>query len=1518
MQARITKIRFGMLSPEEIRRLAVVEVQFPTIYNHSLPKVGGIQDHRMGTCDRRYACGTCGNSVEKCNGHFGCVTLPFPVYHVFFLDLLVKVLRCFCFWCSSLMTSKNDPKITSCEDQLGRNKFQTIALQLKNRRKCPTCAGIQPAYTRHGLSIKADWQEVLEKLSEQERETVSKPFTALTALQILKDVQPEDARALGFNPDQARLSDMILEVLPIPPPIIRPSISVSDGSRARGQDDLTLLLQVIVKDAKKLRDTMEAEASKRKTDLESVENDMPDECLKLADAMNAHVAAYFNNDVRGQKQNVQRSGAPLRSINHRLKGKEGRIRGNLMGKRVDFSARSVISPDPLLDLDELGVPEEVALTLTVSEIVNRVNFAALTARVLKGPGRIDGARCIIREDGTIVHLELVEHRDRIRLQHGWVVERYLKDGEWVLFNRQPSLHKMSMMALKVRVMKGQTFRLSVCAVTPFNADFDGDEMNLHSVGGVEGQAELMQLMRLPEHIVSPQSNKPVIGLIQDALLGCYLMSLPNTFLRRDQMMQLIMWIKYPLKELIPLPEPAILKPEPMWTGKQALSMLFPPDLEYTRDPDFVVSKGQLLSGILNKSVMGTASGGLIHVMYIDYGPDAASHFVSDAQRLAAHFLLWRGFSVGITDIIPPAGVKEKVHALTLHAFRYVADVQNAAVSMGMSLTPKTDVEPAVNIALGSVLGRAGQLVQAALPSTNRVGCMVSAGSKGSAINLGQMIALVGQQSVDGQRIHGHPLPSFSVDQVGPNRHGFVKHNYLQGLTPEEFFHHAMGGREGLVDTSVKTALIGYMQRRLMKGMEDLKVEYDCTVRNSGGEIVEFVYGSDGLDAVNLEKVRNSLGFETDEQIKSRCTPTESDRLIKLREELRAGKLTVLCPKMEHDFHLPVNVGRLMANAQARWPKSSSPQFTPEELETLVQQLLESLNRISGDPKKTFYLRCYLSSELTVKRLVDLSREAVEFILISIENRYERSLVNPGEMVGALAAESCGEPATQLTLNSFHTSGCVHDVTLGVPRFKELIDVSRNLKTPSMTLALAGPFGTSFDGAEYVQSTLGSTFLYQLVKETLTLHEPDVLVSAKDQELCSLEAPFIPGDFQEKSPSEYIIRFQLDKAVMIARKIIPADVSKALVGHIGNDKVYVQFSDANMVNWVVRLRYLGPLPLSERLNSNKLQAQKSYMQKLQLTLLNEVRVSGMPDVTSAVVREREYTEIDSDTGGIVTKKHYYVQTRGTNLGQALLHGCIDFSSSWSNDVQEVQNLLGIEAAVSLLFHEINTVLSFDGTYVNPRHMAMVVGTMTHRGYLMPMSRHGLNRINTGALVRSSFEETTEVLSQASVFGEIDHMKGVTENIMTGQLAPLGSGLCSIITPPQPKDPSKSEKPAIVVTTVTDECMEEQWEDEHPDDFSVQNDPDDIQMWDETRPSINPEHHLVFTDGLPYQSFQASGYQGMYDPNLPLMELTQPESESCVPSGATQLGTFIGSYRPNSPVTEEELSMVAEVPYIPRSP
>ena len=825
----------------------------------------GLMDPRLGVIEPGLRCKTCGRKVDECPGHFGHIDFSLPVIHVGFIKLVKSLIESTCRNCYRLLLPQEEIDAYKKELKLIKKRgrdFVVIAILLKkvNRKciknkKCPHCEEPQKKIT---LDKPTTFREEGHKLTPKE------------VWERLEGIIDDDLLPLGINPEVARPEWVILTALPVPPVTVRPSITLDSGDRS--EDDLTHKLVDVLRINHRLQENRDAGAPQL-----IVED--------LWELLQYHITTYFDNQTSGIPPARHRSGRPLKTLSQRLKGKEGRFRSNLSGKRVNFSARTVISPDPNLSINGIGVPIQAAKELTLPVRVTQHNLEKLKEMVARGPkpeGKEykPGVNYVIRPDGRRIKVtnknagELVE-----QLAPKQIIERQLMDGDIVLFNRQPSLHRMSMMAHEVKVMPHKTFRFNLCVCPPYNADFDGDEMNLHVLQSEEARAEARILMRVQEHILSPRFGGSVIGAIHDHVTGVFLLTYKNPKFTKMEATQILSLIN--IKEL---PPPV----DNLWYGKDLFSMILEKDInmkyraaicdlcttckkeECENDAYVVIKDGILKCGVIDGNSIGAFKGKLLDKMVREKGADAGRDFIDLSTKIAIAAFVVIGFTTGIDDEDIPEEAIKQINEILKIAKDKVENLVKAYKNKELDQLPGRSLEETLEVETMRVLGKsrddAGRIAGKHLGLDNSAVLMARSGARGSMLNLSQMAGSIGQQAVRGERItrgyQERTLPHFKKEDLGAEAHGFVVSCYKSGLSPTEYFFHSMGGREGLVDTAVRTSRSGYMQRRLINALEDLKVEYDGTIKNTAGTIIQFEYGEDGTDptksfsgdAVDLDQI----------------------------------------------------------------------------------------------------------------------------------------------------------------------------------------------------------------------------------------------------------------------------------------------------------------------------------------------------------------------------------------------------------------------------------------------------------------------------------------------------------------------------------------------------------------------------------------------------------------------------------------------------------------------------------------
>ena len=1247
-------IKFSVWSPIEIRKFSVAEITAPETYDEDgMPVQGGLMDNRLGTLEPGQKCITCGNTSAKCPGHFGHIELAEAVLHIAFVDDIHKLLLTTCRSCNRIKL-ENEELGSYREIRNAKASYAVITLdnikdeiieKSKKIKICPHCQKEQYdlIFTKPTIFV--------EKTDVGENRLLP-----ITIRERLSNITDDDLKLLGYDPSTARPEWFVLQVLPVPPVTVRPSIILETGIRS--EDDLTHKLVDIIRVNQRLKESKEAGTP-------------PLIVQDLVDLLQYHVTTYFDNEVSGIPQAHHRSGRPLKTLTQRLKGKEGRFRGSLSGKRVDFSSRTVISPDPNIAISEVGIPYEVAKKLTIPETVSNWNIEKLKTLVFNGPNNYPGANYIIRPDGVKIRLDYVNDRQMVAdsIVPGYIIERHLSDSDIVIFNRQPSLHRMSIMAHYVRVLPYRTFRLHPAVCPPYNADFDGDEMNLHVPQSEEARSEAALLMSVQDQLISPRYGGPIIGGIRDFITGAYILTSDESFLSKEEFFNLALLGGYAGV----LPEPKGEKDgNKLYTGKQLFSLFLPKDFNFIitskwnkslkgEGKDVVIKNGELISGVIDKASIGAEEpDSVLHRIAKDYGNDVAQQFLNSILVMLKTFITHRGFTYGYSDLWLSEDTHKEITEVIKKAYDKIDELiqqyKEGTLPLTRGLSPEEALELYLVNELSRARDRAGRIADRSFPNNNAGVIMASTGARGSTLNIGQMTAVLGQQSIRGKRIHkgyhNRSLPHFKINDTNPDAKGFVKSNYRDGLTPLEFFFHAMGGREGLVDTAVRTQQSGYMQRRLINALEHLKLEYDSTVRDPHGNIIQYLYGEDGID------------------------PAKSDH----------GEA--------------VNISRIIESESV---VDEGTRANEDEIKHILNQNISNFN---------LKLKSNIENILLQNKL---SKQGIEKVIKKIIDLTERAMVEPGEAVGVVTAQSIGEPGTQMTLRTFHYAGVKErNVTLGLPRLIELVDARKKPITPTMDIYLDEEHRVSREKALSVAKEIIHTKVIDVVEKT------DIDYSG-------------------------IIKLTFSQNKLNDRGCILTDIFEILKG---SKKKYDTTLDENEKSIVLKM--------NEELDAQTLLLLKNK-------LLN-TRVKGVPDIERVTI--------------VKQNEEWVIQTAGSNLSKIIYVDGIDLSRVTTNNVYEIWQTLGIEAARTALVREVTNTLEEQGLEVDIRHIMLVADLMTSKGYLQQIGRHGIAGTKTSVLARAAFEITVPTIAKASMEGQTEALKGVTENVIVGATVPVGTGMVDL--------------------------------------------------------------------------------------------------------------------------------------------
>jgi len=1131
VRKQIKSMSFHLLSPEQIKKLAVAKIVTPELYDvDGYPVDGGLMDLRLGAIDPGVRCRTCGGRLKECLGHPGLIELARPAVHIKYIPIIDLVLRSTCEACGKVLIKDESELKKPVTDRIKK---------AKDGKKCPHCGIVQ------------------EKVKLEKPSTFRVGRRRLFPTEIrerLVKVPDEDLKILGINPSTLRPEWAILTLLLVPPVTVRPSITLESGERS--EDDLTHKLSDIIRANQRLWENLNAGA--------------PEVIIEdLWDLLQYHITTFFDNSIARVPPARHRSGQPLKTIEERIKGKEGRIRKNLAGKRVNFSARTVISPDPNLKINEVGVPQEVAKILTVAEKVTSLNTEKLR-KLIKSEG-YPGVNYVIRPDGRRKRVT-TELKEAIaeEIEVGYIVERHLIDGDIVLFNRHPSLHRASLMAHFVKVLPYRTFRMHPAVCNPYNADFDGDEMNIHAPQNEEARAEAKVLLNVNANLFSPKNNMNLMGCTDDAATGNHI--LQEAILDKAEASQIL-----------------------FAAGATDFTLS-----NSNAGPD--VFEKVLPKGYKNMTPLGfrKGSGKDLQVIDKDMTRDETMEVLRKVFGLGVTFLSRIGFTIALEDLNVGDEVRKKTAEILTRAERKTQEVIDSYLNKTLELLPGRSAEETREIKILTILNevrtQTAELVKANFPKENNVNKMITAKARGSMLNVTQIACSVGQQVLNGRRIDfgytQRTLPFFKRGDLSPKARGFIESSFLSGMEPTEFFFGAMTGRDGLMDTALRTPKSGYLYRRLANALQDLIVAYDGTVRDASNKIVQFSYGLDGLD-------------------------------------------------------------------------------------------------------------------------------------ISAEHKGQK--IAPGEAIGVIAAQSFGESSTQMVLNTFHAAGVAEvQVTTGLPRIIEILDARKLPKTPAMEIYLDKDSNNEKD-ARTVAEKIKEVKLKEIISE-------------------------ISIDFGSKH-----VKIAVDNAGL-RRAHITLDTAVNVL----NEKGFAaEKTGASEIT----------------LDMSKEDFKTIYRTKEKI---KEQVLAGVKKISQVLVVRRG--------------KDFVILTAGSNLKEILKFKGIDHDRVTTNNIHEVSEVLGIEAARQAIIDEINKVTSSQGLDIDPKHAMIVADTMTASGIVKGITRMGIISEKSSILARASFETPVKQFVQATKTGRKDKVASVIENVILNQPIPVGTGLPGLLVKVTGPLAGKNAKPA----------------------------------------------------------------------------------------------------------------------------
>ena len=1372
----ISQIDFSVLSVSDIMKLSTIEISNNRLYKDN--RVEGEQygplDTRLGVTEKGKFCETCDKRVLDCPGHFGFIKLEVPIFHIGYFKYALNILQCICKSCSSLLMKKDEKekfkgklKMKNLSETAKTHLFKKIIETCKRMKICENCQSYNgtvkslPGYAtliihdKYNIKEKGSVDTIKEDFSSAKllvkdiETTFSRLFEDLTAMKVyslFSKIKIEDIKYFLMDPIVNSPIDLLVHSVIVPPLPIRPSVQV--GFNVSNEDDLTMKLLEMIYLNKIIKNNIK--------DSNNTVN-----MIEHWNLLQYTHAQYINADTRGLPMNLL-GNKPIRALCQRLKGKHGRFRGNLSGKRVDFTGRTVISPDPNLKIDQVGIPILIAKQMTYPQKVTESNLPFLKKLVLNGPEVHPGANYIELNSGNKIYLQFTNRKKIAEdLKVGDIVERHLLDDDIVLFNRQPSLHRQSIMGFRTKVLPSRTLRFNECVCTPFNADFDGDEMNIHLPQTEEARAEALYLMGVTENLLTPKNADPLIAATQDFLTTFYLITQKDFFIDRSHFFKYITYFNDGA-EFVDIPPPCILKPRELWSGKQLFSMLLRPnrhskivvnleakaknftknskpyDFSCLNDGFVVIRNSMLMTGNIDKSLIGSGSkSGIVFAIIKDNSNKVAIEVLSRIAKFSSRWIGSYGMTFGVRDVLPVDELIARKEEIVNTSYKACDEQINLFTTGQIKLKAGCNAEQSLESSLIKILSdireSMGSYLRTILNKDNPPLIMAICGSKGSDINLSQMIACLGQQTVSGSRIGNgfinRTLPHFELDSKYPASKGFVKSSFYSGLNATEFFFHTIGGREGLVDTAVKTAETGYMQRRLMKALEDLCVQYNYSVTTSNGNILQFVYGDDSIDPMLMDDGGVINYNRLINYIRSTTKRNSDKRVINLSSyELKSIINMYLSDNNDNSMNLDYD-SPIIITSDTITDLKKLPQNIKNSIKDILNQAADKLvSLVSEYSCSSEEVRDYIIRNSSCA----FSSEQIEKLFIKIIEKYNKAKIIPGEAVGAVAAQSIGEPGTQMTLKTFHFAGVASmNITQGVPRIKEIINSTKTISTPVIFTKLI--FEKDIVAVRAVKGRIEKTRLVDIIEYVADVIDTTGLYLR------------IKVDFDTVNKLQLELNIYNIKQAIIQTPKLKLKEKNVIIAN--NSTIHIYSYDVSRENLYFTLQLIK-------------------------RKLSDIIVCGINTISRAVINST-----DKNENGVISKI-YSLAIEGVGLDKIMITPGVDHKHCISNNILEVEKVLGIEAARITIINEIKTTFGGHGIQVDERHLQLISDLMTFKGCVLGITRFGISKMRESTLMLASFEKTTDVLFDSSFHCRSDAVEGVSDCILVGKTIPVGTGIFKI--------------------------------------------------------------------------------------------------------------------------------------------
>lgn len=1411
-KGEIKEIKFFIPSAEEIERISQVKVISPDIKNEK----GGLFDLRMGPAQwNEGICQTChfggdSETFEKCFGHYGHISLPTRIYsHVYITDVAV-LLRIICHKCSNLLVGNQiideidkRPIKQDMSRFIKKHYYETTAMK-SGSFKCAHCKkSTKLIQTR--ITNKNKYKQILIHGPLVKNPTESEVIYAEEAYKILSKIPEKVLTFLNFSVEN-HPKNMIIKNIPVVPPMLRPMLVRDEGgSEKRSEHTLTSAYRNILR---KIKDFKNKLSQKGKTK-PMMQNDYRNEVVELSIIVQILYDTSFYKDLSENTKKIQQSiSADKKTLFQIMGKKEGIITSNIVGKRVENSARSVICGETLYDIDQLGVPKRIAQILTFPEKVTSSNIKRLEILVMNGENKYPGANEVI--DGKTGERRKLRNQriiDSIKLSIGDIVERHLIDEDYILFNRQPTLLKNSFMSFRIKVIEPYAFRLNLAVVQPFNADFDGDEMNLFLPRTIESREEVRILAGIKQNMISEANGGLQILPTQDSILSVAMMTKNDTLLSRNDFLFVVQHFANMQKQL---PIPDVGK---KISGKIALSHFLPKiNLKNSNESYFSndatdkridIENGIIKSGVFTKSLMRKIVS-LIYHEEIDN--TTAFNFVNEFGKFSNLFLILHGLSFGFSDVSVhdekfKNDIEDEFRIVKQELKSSIKKIYRGVKKMPIGVKPIEYLENKIPRKIhNKLINLFSENLSPFLTERkwkNNLFEIVNSGVKGSSTHVSQIMLKVGMQTMDGKfikrRLNERITPYSMAGNLNLHDIGFVDNPFSDGMLPREFFYSIRTGRKGKIDQQTTTGDIGYASKKINRSNEDNIVRSDFTVKNADGDIIQFMYGFDGfspgkviyvpylLSTLSREDITLQYGYTDADLKKYHITRAMADEELK---KLISGKELLfnhLLKKIERKdgvrLRLPVNIIRKIDNIKLNYPDSEKPIFADKVVEKTNKFVknLSSIYNITGKvgmksviEHSLILLRIYIHSCLSSKTITGyhkLTEMQFDLLLREIRKKIEFALIDIGENVGMMSAQAITEPATQMVIDSFHNSslGEVRKEGSKLQLFLRLVEANENL---SSTYKLFLPENSK---TSEIINDISAFTLKTLVIRSEIIYVNDLKKNNFDNIKNFFKYSKI--SFKEADYSHFVLKYELDKEIMFLRKIDMISLKIKLERLYKDQLIFVIPSDINISKPYIYI-YIKHKGIGKILRRKNIDCMLEKIRRIKNILLDKnLNKNGF--MKKASIQTKKIELYDEKTFEKYNIERKYINGIGDDVLQDLLRTFnVDNYISYSDSVQDALGTYGIEVARNVFVEELYSLMSGVSGNINIKHIEQLADTMFFTGQHISVRADGIKKRDSNALGMITFEKYVHFTPELCKVNKVVPNTGNTFAIVTGQTPKYG--------------------------------------------------------------------------------------------------------------------------------------------------